>query len=237
MARKFDLSKPDLTKKLARFAEVGELSNCVQVNHGFNLQDFELKGKWSSDHFGNSNPLTLELACGKGEYSVGQGRMTSDQNFLGVDLKGNRLWKGAKIALEDGLTNVGFLRTHIDHIDNLFAKDEVDKIWIIFPDPQAAKERKRLTSPLFLDRYRKILKASGTVNLKTDDRPLYDYTIEVCEEQGLEILGTSTDLYPDLEAGTNPYLMEREDILRIRTFYEEMWLEEGRKINYVSFRL
>lgn len=237
MGRKFDLSKPNLSKKLARFADVAKMPNTVEVPSAFGLEDFHLKGKWAADHFKNDQPLTLELACGKGEYSVGQGRMFPNRNFIGIDIKGNRLWKGAKAALQEGLTNVAYLRTRIDHIENLFGKDEVEEIWIIFPDPQKEKERKRLTSPLFLDRYKKILKAGGTVNLKTDNFPLYEYTMEIIAEQGLEILDHSTDVYADLDQNRSEYLNERENILRIRTFYEEMWLEQGLKINYISFRL
>jgi tRNA (guanine-N7-)-methyltransferase len=237
VARRFDLSKPNLTKKLARFAELTALPNSVEIPSAYKLDDFHLKGKWAADHFKNDLPVTLELACGKGEYSVGQAKLFKNRNFIGVDIKGNRMWKGAKEALAEGLKNVAYLRTRIDHIENLFTRDEVDEIWIIFPDPQKEKERKRLTSPLFLDRYRKILKTGGTVNLKTDNYPLYEYTMEVISEQGLEVLDYSMDVYSDLDQKKSEYLNIREDILRIRTFYENMWLEQGLKINYISFKL
>lgn len=237
MGRRFDLTEPNLTKKLARFAEVAKLDNCVEVPNGHVIKDFSLRGNWASGHFRNQNPITLELACGKGEYSLGQARIFPDRNFIGMDIKGNRIWKGATEAKRDGLTNVAYLRTRIDFIDRLFAKDEVAEIWIIFPDPQPQKDRKKLTSPLFLDRYRRILNDGGTVNLKTDNFPLWEFTMQVIAEQNLTVLGQSTDLYADLDAKVSPYLNGREDILRIRTYYEGLWLQEGRKINYVSFRL
>lgn len=240
MARKFDLTKPNLTKKLARFADLAKFSNTVEVADAYKLEGkFEMAGKWAKDLFQNDNPITLELACGKGEYSVGQGRMYPDRNFIGVDIKGNRIWKGAKEALAENLTNVGFLRTSINHIDKLFAKGEVDEIWVIFPDPQLQtnRERNRLTSPNFLNRYREILKEGGIVQLKTDNPPFFEYTKEVVAELGLKTLCESSDVYADLEKGENKYLCDREQELRIRTFYEEMWLKEGLKIHYIAFQL
>ena len=240
MARKFDLTKPNLTKKLARFADLEKFPNTVEVAHAYKLEDkFELAGKWSTEQFKNGNPITLELACGKGEYSVGQGAMYPARNFIGVDIKGNRIWKGAKQALADNLSNVGFLRTSINHIDKIFAKGEVAEIWIIFPDPQLQtnRERNRLTSPNFLNRYREILEEGGIVQLKTDSFPFFEYTKEVIAEQGLKTLCESTDVYADLEKDENKYLCEREQELRIRTFYENMWLKDGLKINYIAFQL
>ena len=239
MARKFDLTKPNLTKKLARFADIGKFENCVEVPLAHELKDFHLKGKWAKEHFKNDNPITLELACGKGEYSTGQAALYPDRNFLGVDIKGNRIWKGAKEALEDNLTNVGFLRTRIDHIANLFAREEVSEIWIIFPDPQlqSNRERNRLTSAIFIDKYRQILKKGGIVQLKTDSFPFFEYTQEVVAELGLKTLCESTDVYADLVKGENKFLCDRERELRIKTFYENMWLKEGLKINYIAFQL
>lgn len=237
MARKFDLTEPNLTKKLARFADVAGFSNCVEAPNAYNLSDFPLRGNWAKDQFQNSHPITLELACGKGEYTTGQAELYPDRNFIGLDIKGNRMWIGAKHALENGLKNVAFLRTRIDHIDNLFGPQEVDGIWIIFPDPQPQKNRirKRLTSPIFLERYRKILKEGGIVQLKTDNFPLFEYTQEVIAELGLKTLCESTDVYADLEKGENEFLCSRERELRIRTYYEGLWLQEGRKINYIAF--
>jgi len=237
MGRKFDLTEPNLSKKLSRFADVGQFPNCVEVANGHVIQEFPLRGNWATGQFHNDNPITLELACGKGEYSLGQAAMFPDRNFIGVDIKGNRIWKGATEAQRNGLTNVAYLRTHIDHIAKLFGPDEVAEIWIIFPDPQLQKDRKKLTSPLFLDRYRQLLRKGGTINLKTDNLPLWEYTMEVIAEQGLTVHGQSNDLYADLDAKHAPYLNAREDILRIRTYYEGLWLKEGRKINYVAFSL
>lgn len=237
MGRKFDLTEPNLTKKLARFADVANFGNCVEVPNGFNITEFELKGNWAQKHFKNDNPITLELACGKGEYTTGQASMYPNRNFIGIDIKGNRMWIGAKHALDNGLENVAFLRTRIDHIDNLFGPGEVAEIWIIFPDPQPQKNRirKRLTSPIFIERYRKILKEGGIVQLKTDNHPLFEYTQEVIAELGLKTLCESTDVYADLQSGTNEFLNSRERELRIRTYYEGLWLSEGRKINYIAF--
>lgn len=239
MGRKFDLTEPNLTKKLARFADVANFGNCIEVPNAFNLRDFHLRGKWAQEQFKNDNPITLELACGKGEYTTGQAAMYPDRNFIGLDIKGNRMWIGAKHALENGLKNVAFLRTRIDHVDNLFGEKEVAEIWIIFPDPQPQQNRirKRLTSPLFIDRYRKILKDGGIIQLKTDNFPLFEYTQEVVAELGLKTLCESTDVYADLEKGENKFLCDRERELRIRTYYEGRWLEEGRKINYIAFTL
>ena len=240
MTRKFDLNKPNLTKKLARFADVANnFPNCVEAPLAYELEGFSLKGTWAKDHFKNDNPITLELACGKGEYSVGQAAIYPNRNFIGLDIKGNRIWKGAKKAIDEGLENVAFLRTRIDHITNLFGGKEVSEIWIIFPDPQLQQNRirKRLTSPDFIERYREILKDGGIVQLKTDNYPLFEYTQETIAELRLTTLCESTDVYADLEKGENSFLCDREKELRIRTFYENMWLEEGKKINYIAFQL
>ena len=237
MGRKFDLTEPNLSKKLSRFADVAKFENCIEVPNAYEIKDFRFQRKWNSDHFKNENPITLELACGKGEYSFGMGEMYPDRNFIGLDIKGNRLWQGAKKALDQGLSNVAYLRTRIDHITSLFGKNEVGEIWIIFPDPQHKKERKRLTSPMYIERYRQLLKEGGIVQLKTDNYPLFEYTQEVVAELGLTTLCESTDVYADLEKGENKFLCERERELRIRTFYEEMWLKEGLKINYIAFTL
>lgn len=239
MARRFDLTKPNLTKKLARFADIGKFSNCVEVPLPHEVVDFPLRGNWASMQFNNQKPITLELACGKGEYTIGQSEFYPDRNFIGVDIKGNRMWIGAKHALDNSIANVAFLRTRIDHLQNLFAEQEVEEIWIIFPDPQlqANRERNRLTSSVFIERYRKILKTGGIVQLKTDNFPLFLYTQEVIAEMGLTTLCESTDVYADLEKGENRFLCGRERELRIRTYYEGLWLKDGRKINYIAFTL
>ncbi len=191
-------------------------------------KDFRLKGNWKRDFFNNDHPLVLELGCGKGEYTIGLARKYPEKNFLGIDIKGARIWKGAKAALEQGILNAGFLRTRIDFISSFFAPGEVDEIWITFPDPQIKKVLKRLTSSRFLNRYQKLLKDDGTINLKTDSSELYDYTCRLAAFNRLPIEISTGDLY---KSGHN------SDILSIRTYYESMWLAEGKKINYIRFRL
>lgn len=209
-------------KKLIRFRAIDQYENVLQYPEG-------MKDKWA-EFFGNDNPITLELACGKGEYSVNLGRAHKDRNFIGVDIKGNRMYIGATQALNEGLKNVGFLRTHILQIQDYFNKGHVEKIWIIFPDPflRESKENNRLTHPRFLYRYQQILKKGGTVNLKTDSKELYDYTHEVIKEHNCTIVEDIQDIYGKGKA-TGP--------LAIQTHYEKMHLEDGRLINYLSFKL
>lgn len=193
-------------------------------------KDHGLKGKWSSEVFRNDRPLVLELGCGKGEYSVGQAEMDPDRNYIGVDIKGARIWKGAKTAHEKELDNVAFLRTRIEFIESFFAPGEVDEIWVTFPDPQLKRRRnkKRLTGQLFLNRYRSFLKDNGIVHLKTDNDELYAYTSELVEHNKLEVLFATEDLY------NAPFLNET---LSIKTYYEKQFLSDGSSINYISFRL
>lgn len=209
-------------KKLVRFRAIDKYENVLQYPE-------DIKGHWD-EFFGNNNPITLELACGKGEYSVGLGREHKDRNFIGVDIKGNRMYIGATQALNEGLKNVGFLRTHILQIEAYFGAGDVEKIWIIFPDPflRESRENNRLTHPRFLYRYQKILKKGGTVNLKTDSKELYDYTHEVIKEHNCEIVEDIQDIYGKGKA-TGP--------LAIQTHYEKMHLADGRLINYLSFKL
>lgn len=209
-------------KKLMRFRAVDTFSNVLQYPEN-------MKGSWK-DFFKNANPVTLELACGKGEYSVNLGREHKERNYIGVDIKGNRIYNGAKIALTEGLTNVGFLRIHIGQITNYFAAQEVDEIWIIFPDPflKKGKSKNRLTHPRFLHLYQQLLKPGGRINLKTDSKELYDFTLETIAEQGCIISENIADIYGQGKA-TGP--------LAIQTFYEKMHLAEGRTIYYVSFSL
>jgi tRNA (guanine-N7-)-methyltransferase len=187
----------------------------------------DMRGAWK-DFFKNDNPITLELACGKGEYSVNLGREHKDRNFIGVDIKGNRIHNGAKTALAEGLDNVAFLRIHIGQITDYFAADEVEEIWIIFPDPFLKKESNRLTHPRFLDRYQQLLKPGGRINLKTDSKELYDFTLETIEQQGCPVHQNIADVYGQGLA-TGP--------LAIQTFYEKMHLAEGRTIYFLSFSL
>ena len=225
--------------KLEKFAEIGTFPNVFQLPTLFNSEDFELKGKWNETYFKNTNPIVLELGCGKGEYTVGLAEKFPDKNFIGVDIKGARLWRGSKTAFENKMNNVAFVRTRIDHIEKVFAPVEVDEIWITFPDPQpqVSRERKRLTSPVFLKYYSNILKANGIVNLKTDNFPLYDYSKSVAEELKLELLAATDDLYKSIEKDDSEYISKNAELLQIKTYYEKMFLEQGLKINYLSFKL
>lgn len=218
--------------KLKRFRENETFKNVIQPTREEALNDgLKLKGNWREKVFKNDNPIVLELGCGKGEYSVGLGRKYPDKNFLGVDIKGARFWRGAKTALEDGLDNVFFLRTQIELIDLFFEKDEVDEIWITFPDPQIKFKRTkhRMTNPSFLDRYKKILKPGGLVHLKTDSEFMHGYTLGLLEGYGIEVDYAHHDVY------INEY--SPEDVVSIQTFYEQQYLDVGKKITYIKFKL
>lgn len=199
------------------------------VDEVFN-HDFRLKGKWHSEWFRNNNPIVLELGCGKGEYTVGLAQRYPDRNFIGIDIKGARMWKGARESFLKKIPNAAFLRTRIEFIRSFFAPGEVDELWLTFPDPQPKRkrEKKRLSGPFFLNLYRTFLKNNGVVHLKTDSRELYDYTLTVVTANGLEILSSLTDLYRELPG---------DPLLSIRTYYEEMFLRQGTPITYLSFRL
>ncbi len=209
-------------KKLIRFRAIDTFSNVLQYPEN-------MGGTWHS-FFKNSHPVTLELACGKGEYSVNLGRQNSNRNYVGIDIKGNRMYAGAKEALTDGLGNVAFLRIQIGQIINYFAPGEVDEIWIIFPDPflRKGKAKNRLTHSRFLRAYQQIMKAGGRINLKTDSKELYDFTLEMIHEHGCTTHENIEDVYGQGKAN-GP--------LAIQTFYEKMHLAEGRTIYYVSFSL
>lgn len=217
--------------KLRKFAEMEQLPNVLQVPFGKLKADggFELKGRWHSDFFGNDRPIVLELGCGRGEYTVGLAREFPDKNFIGIDIKGARMWAGAKEAHLTGLANAGFLRTGIELLDNFFAPGEVAEIWITFPDPQMKKTRKRLTSTGFLEMYRRIMGGNGIVNLKTDSPFLYEYTSRLVGLNNLPVMQQTADLY----AAPETY----DRILAIRTHYENQWLARGMKIKYLAFRL
>ncbi len=189
-----------------------------------------LKGKWHSEVFGNTNPLVLELGCGRGEYTTGLARRFPGKNFIGIDIKGARMWRGAKTATEENLRNAAFLRTRIEFISSFFAADEVDEIWITFPDPHTGKRNsnKRLTCPWFLNTYRDFVKDNGTIHLKTDNTELFDYTRKLISANNLEIVHSTSDLHSDYHD---------DDILSITTHYEESFLKKGLKINYLSFIL
>jgi len=183
---------------------------------------------WGKDFFFNTNPIILELACGKGEYTVGLAEKYPPKNFIGIDFKGARLWRGAKTVQEKEMKNVAFIRTQVDHVNKFFGPGEISEIWITFPDPQPGKERKRLTAPLFLDRYRILLCPEGVLHLKTDDLDFFNYTLEIIRQYHHPLLYSTDDLY---------HSSCSEDVISIRTFYENMWLEIGKKICYIKFKL
>ena len=219
--------------KLTKFAEMETFNNVFQYPYSvIDNVPFEMKGKWREEFFKNDNPIVLELGCGKGEYAVGMARMFPNINFIGVDIKGARMWTGAKAAIEEGLPNVAFLRTNIEIIDRFFADGEVQEIWLTFSDPQMKNERKRLTSTYFMERYRRFLVDGGLIHLKTDSNFLFTYTKEMVKENKLEVEMCTDDLYhaTDLDEGT-------KSILGIRTYYESMWLERGLNIKYIKFKL
>lgn len=215
--------------KLAKFEEMKAFEHVVQAPfNAIQENDFHLKGKWAQRFFGNNNPLVVELGCGKGEYSVELASKHPETNYLGVDIKGARLWKGAKSALENNIRNVGFVRTNIEIINRFFAPDEVSEIWLTFPDPQMKKASKRLTSTFFLNRYRQFLKPDGIIHLKTDSNFQYSYTRELVRINEFEVLADTDNLYESDIVN---------DTLRIQTFYEKQWLSRGINIKYIAFRL
>ena len=206
--------------KLERFAAIKTFPNVLEYPQG-------MAGQWHQ-HFGNTNPITLELACGKGEYAVGLGRLYPERNFIGVDVKGNRLWRGATIAMQDGLKNVAFIRSQIDFLTYYFAPGEVAEIWITFADPQLEKPRKRLTSPYFLPRFKEILNAKGLVHLKTDSPELYQYTLSRVAEEKLNLQFANDNIYS---------LPEQMPEWEIKTYYEQMHLDKGLTIKYLRFEI
>lgn len=193
-------------------------------------KDHSLKGRWHSEWFGNSNPIVLELGCGKGEYTVAMASSQPDRNFIGIDIKGARMWRGARESNRMQLTNAAFLRTRIEFTGSFFAPGEIDEIWLTFPDPQPKRkrEKKRLSGPHFLNLYRQYLRDGGLVHLKTDNRELFEYTLAVTETNGLKTVTAVTDLYREKPG---------DPLLSIRTHYEEMFLKEGSPITYLSFIL
>ncbi len=218
-------------KKLRRFKENELFENVIQPRRQELIEgDCGLKGKWH-EKFGNANPIVLELGCGKGEYTVGLARQNPQKNYIGIDIKGARLWRGAKTALEESLGNVIFLRTQIELIDLLFDKNEVSEIWITFPDPQIKYKRTkhRLTNKEFLDKYKRILKAEAELHLKTDSEFMHGYTLGLLKGLGHDILYANHDVYKN--EGSPP------DVLNIQTHYENQFLELGKPITYIRFRL
>lgn len=216
--------------KLKRFEENKTLSTLFEPIIEDVQGGYKLKGKWAREYFKNSNPIVLELGCGRGEYTVGLAEKYPKRNFIGIDRKGARIWRGAKTAHEDNLLNAAFLRTRLEYLSNCFTKDEVSEIWITFPDPQlkVKKERRRLTSTFYLDMYRDILQPGGIIHLKTDNQYFYDYTLKIIEEGKHILVFETPDLYED---------SCEEEAKDFQTFYEQIYLKENTKIKYIKFRL
>lgn len=215
--------------KLQKFADMAAYPHVFEYPYSVaeNIP-FEMKGKWHEIFFKNNNPIVLELGCGRGEYTVGLGRMFPDKNFIAVDIKGARMWSGATESISEGLTNVAFLRTNIEIIERFFAEGEVSEIWLTFSDPQMKKATKRLTSTYFMNRYRQFLKPDGIIHVKTDSNFMFTYTRYMIEENKLPVLFITEDLY-------HSNLVD--DILGIKTYYEQQWLDRGLSIKYIKFAL
>lgn len=223
-------------RKLEHFAEMKSFPHVFEPKLAEVFRtEYRLSGNWKQEVFKNENPLILELGCGKGEYSVGMARRFPHKNFIGIDIKGARMWRGAKTSLEEGVKNVAFLRTRIEFIESCFASDEVDEIWITFPDPQPKdkQEKKRLTGPQFLKRYLTFLKKEGIIHLKTDNQFFYEWSLEEVKRHGYEILVATDDLYGDKIADFDK---KTQEILSIKTHYEKIFTEKGHKIHYLKFK-
>ena len=216
--------------KLAKFADMATYKNVFQYPYSV-VSDvpFAMRGRWREDYFGNQNPIILELGCGKGEYAVELAKAHPDCNYIGVDIKGARMWTGATRALQEGITNVAFLRTNIEIIDRFFGKDEVQEIWLTFSDPQMKNPHKRLSSTFFLNRYRQFLQDRGIIHLKTDSNFLFTYTTYMVERNHLPLIARTEDLYAEAEA--------HPEASSIQTYYEQMWLARGLNIRYMQFQL
>jgi tRNA (guanine-N7-)-methyltransferase len=217
-------------KKLAHFAENLTFKHLFQYPHLGLIPDFQLKNKWHEDYFHNDNPIILELGCGKGEYTVNLALKYPGKNFIGMDIKGARLWKGCKMVEELGLKNVAFIRSRGEFIESFFTGNEVEEIWLTFPDPQPQSNRirKRLTSPEFLERYKKILKPGGIIHLKTDNIKLYKYSLGIIRDYGHELIFTSDNIYSQ---------EDHHEATAIRTYYEDIYRNEGIPIKYIEFTL
>jgi tRNA (guanine-N7-)-methyltransferase len=229
--------------KLARWTEFGSYDNVIQPEIGdISAKDHPIKGRWNEKMFKNHNPVILELGCGKGEYSTGLAVRFPENNFVGIDIKGARMWRGAKTAHELNLKNVAFLRTRIEFINSFFSADEIDEIWITFPDPHPGgrNSNKRLTSPWFLNSYRMFLKNNGLIHLKTDNSELFNYTKAVVIHNNLEMICATEDLYKENISNESDSFLNNNpppDILSIKTHYEKIFLDKGLNINYLAFRL
>ena len=218
-------------KKLIHFQENLTFPFLFQLKYIELQKGFSLKGCWNENFFGNENPLILELGCGKGEYTVGLAQAYPEKNFIGIDIKGARLWRGCRTVKDKNLGNVAFIRSMVDQIESYFSPGEVSEIWITFPDPQPGKERKRLSCPRFLEIYRKIMNPDGIIRLKTDEREFYNYTLGVIRDHGLKPGFATDDLYHSDHSAIT------DDVIKVRTYYENIWLDLGKKICYLRFCL
>ncbi len=219
--------------KLAKFADMETYENVFQYPYSVvEHVPFEMQGHWHEAYFHNDNPIVLELGCGKGEYTVGLAKLYPHINFIGVDIKGARMWTGATQAIKEGLKNVAFLRTNIEIIDRFFAPDEVQEIWLTFSDPQMKNPRKRLTSTYFMNRYRRFLIDGGIIHLKTDSNFLFTYTTYMVEKNRLPLVLRTNDLYSE-----NSENSEYSEAASIQTYYEQMWIDRGLNIRYMKFHL
>ena len=216
--------------KLKRFKENETFKNVIQPSRDAVSKGFAKRGAWN-DHFGNDNPIVLELGCGKGEYTVGLAKLFPNKNFIGIDIKGARFWRGAKTALEERLDNVAFLRSQIELVDQLFAENEVSEIWITFPDPQIKYKRTkhRMTNQVFLNRYKKVLKPGALLHLKTDSEFMHGYTLGLLHGAGYDVLYANHDVYKNEGSP--------KEVLELQTFYENQYLEKGKPITYIQFRI
>ena len=226
--------------KLAKFADMETYENVFQYPYSVvEHVPFEMQGHWHEQYFHNDNPIVLELGCGKGEYTVELAKLYPDMNFIGVDIKGARMWTGATQALQEGLKNVAFLRTNIEIIERFFAPDEVHEIWLTFSDPQMKNPRKRLTSTWFMERYRKFLVDGGIIHLKTDSNFLFTYTTYMVEKNALPVLFRTEDLYhlgSPMNILDSPSNLDPK-VLSIQTYYESMWIARGLNIKYMKWQL
>lgn len=216
--------------KLKKYAQIATFPNVIQINKPIPLSDYYLKGQWNTEYFKNKNPIVVELGCGKGEYSLALAKQHPEKNFIGIDIKGDRIWRGAQNALQQNIPNIAFLRIQIEWINLFFSDNEINEIWITFPDPQPNKPKthKRLTSPAFLQRYAKVCTENAIIHLKTDNKNFYNYTLKVINEFKLPILFNSNDLY----ASELP-----DNILNTQTYYEQMFRNKGETICYIKFIL
>ncbi len=222
--------------KLAKFADMETYENVFQYPYSVvEHVPFEMQGHWHEQYFHNNNPIVLELGCGKGEYTVGLAKRYPHMNFIGVDIKGARMWTGATQAIKEGMKNVAFLRTNIEIIDRFFAPDEVQEIWLTFSDPQMKNPRKRLTSTFFMNRYRRFLIDKGIIHLKTDSNFLFTYTTYMVEKNHLPLVLSTSDLYA--ENSENLDYSEYSEAASIQTYYEQMWIDRGLNIKYMKFHL